>query len=104
MKFHSSDMNIDVYGSDQNGANPLLKVTGASNDICVECIEKWLKKWICSKMLIHPVMKQVKYFWLSHWIIQSNHFFIILKLQIHVLNILYFKYIYMYVCMYVLNC
>ncbi len=34
MKVYSSDINIDVNGSEQNGANPLLKVTGDSNNVC----------------------------------------------------------------------
>ncbi len=33
MKVYISDINIDVYGSDQNRANPLLKVIGASNNV-----------------------------------------------------------------------
>ncbi len=39
-------------------------------------------------------MKQVTYLWVSHWIIHSTHFFVILILKIGVLNILYFKYTY----------
>ncbi len=35
MKVYSLDINIDVYGSDQNRANPLLKVTGALNNVNV---------------------------------------------------------------------
>ncbi len=38
MKVYSSDINIDVYGHAQNRANPLLKVTGTSNKVCVDCI------------------------------------------------------------------
>ncbi len=34
MKVYSSDINIDVNGSEQNEANPLLKVTGASYNVC----------------------------------------------------------------------
>ncbi len=33
MKVNSSDINTDVYTSDQNRASHLLKVTGASNNI-----------------------------------------------------------------------
>ncbi len=35
MKVYSSDINIDVYGSDQNRANHILKETGASNKVCL---------------------------------------------------------------------
>ncbi len=38
MKVYSSDINIDVYSSDQNRASHLLKVTGASNNVCVDYI------------------------------------------------------------------
>ncbi len=67
---------------DQNRANCLLRVTGALNNVCVDCIvsplggDKWLLKNVFviesfiqesrSKTLIHPVMKQVKYLWVSY--------------------------------------
>ncbi len=35
---YSSDIKIEVYGSNPNRANVLLKVTGASNNVCVDCI------------------------------------------------------------------
>ncbi len=65
-------ININVYGSDQNRASHLLKVIGASNNVFSPLGgDKWLLKnvfviesfiqEIRSKMLIHPVMKQVKY-------------------------------------------
>ncbi len=38
IKVYSSATNIDVYGSDQNRATHLLKATGASNNVCVDCI------------------------------------------------------------------
>ncbi len=38
IKVSSSATNIDVYGSDQNRATHLLKATGASNNVCVDCI------------------------------------------------------------------
>ncbi len=38
MKVYSSDINNDVYGSDQNRVNPLFNVTGASNNVCVDSI------------------------------------------------------------------
>ncbi len=50
MKVYSLDVNIDVYGSDQNRANHLLKVICASNNVCVGYIvsplgsNKWLLK------------------------------------------------------------
>ncbi len=38
IKVYSSATNIDVYGSDQNRTTHLLKATGASNNVCVDCI------------------------------------------------------------------
>lgn len=38
MKVHNLNINNDVYASDQNSANHLLKVTGASNNVCVDYI------------------------------------------------------------------
>ncbi len=77
----------------------LLKVTGAWNHVCVNCIvwpvggDKWLLKYVFviesfiqqirSKTLNHTAMKQ-KYVWVSHWI---SHFLFIL-----IVNILYFTY------------
>ncbi len=38
LKYRDESLNIDVYGSDQNRLNPLLKVVlGASNNV-VDCI------------------------------------------------------------------
>ncbi len=37
-------------------------------------IESFIQE-IHSKTLIHPVMKQVKYLWVSHWIIHSRDSF-----------------------------
>ncbi len=84
MKVYSSDINTDVCGSH------LLKVIGASDNVCVDCIvhplggnksllnnvfaiESFIQE-IRSKTLIHPVMKQVKYLW-SYWIIHSRDSF-----------------------------
>ncbi len=79
---YSLDINIDVYGSDQNRANPLLKV----NNVCVDCIvsplggDRWLFKnlglfviesfiqEICSKTLIDPVLKKWS---INEWVIKS---------------------------------
>ncbi len=77
MKVYSSYINIDVYA--HNRARPLLKVTGASNNVCVDCIvsplggDKWLFnnvfvfesfiQEIRSKTLIHPRCK--KWYWLK---------------------------------------
>ncbi len=50
MKVYSLDINTDVYVSDQNRANHLLKVIHASNNVCVGYIvsplggDKWLLK------------------------------------------------------------
>jgi len=40
-----------------------------------EWVNESLIQEICSKTLIHPVMKQVKYLWLSYWIINSRDLF-----------------------------
>ncbi len=57
--------------SNQSRANPLLKVTGASNNVCVDYIvlpsdlKKKISHWIIQeirlKTRLHPVMKHVKY-------------------------------------------
>ncbi len=41
VRIYSSGINIDVWW--RSRSNPLLKVTGASNNVCVDCIvgEKW---------------------------------------------------------------
>ncbi len=87
IKVYSSATNIDVYGSDQNRATHLLKATGASNNVCVDCIisplggDKWLLKNVfviesfirdSFKTLIHPLMKQVRYEWVIESLIQTN--------------------------------
>ncbi len=38
LKVYSSDINMEVYGSSQNIANHLLKVIGASSNVCVHYI------------------------------------------------------------------
>ncbi len=107
IKVYSSATNIDVYGSDQNRATHLLKATGASNNVCVDCIisplggDKWLLKNVFIESLIRDSFKnndssinETSEVWVSHWIINTNQFFIILILKVGVLNTLYFKYIF----------
>ncbi len=108
IKVYSSATNIDVYGSDQNRATHLLKATGASNNVCVDCIvsplggDKWLLKNVfVIESFIRDSFKntdssinETSEVWVSHWIINTNQFFIILILKVGVLNTLYFKYIY----------
>ncbi len=62
MKVYSSYINTDVYGSKQNSTNPLLKVTGALNNVCVDCIVSPLggDRWLLKK---------------CHWIILSRDSF-----------------------------
>ncbi len=86
----------------------LLKATCASNNVCVDCIisplggDTWLLKNVfVIESFIRDSFKntdssinETSEVWVSHWIINTNQFFIILILKVGVLNTLYFKYIY----------
>ncbi len=111
MKVYSSDINIDVHGSDQNRANPLLKLTGTSNRLTFVSITLFRHKVSTSDsyfIYLFVIESFVQEIWfkiadsssdetsevfmcesLNHTL---NQLFQNLILKIGLLNILYFKY------------
>ncbi len=92
IKVYSSDINIDVYSSNQNRANHLLKVTSVSNNVYVDYIvlplggDKWqlkmylslnhsFKRFVQKHGLIQQWNKWNIYEWVSGYIYMHHFWF-----------------------------